>query len=115
MRAFITMFRVASGDPWPESLTLVLEDGELNFKACTYMCSFIVIVCWISLEVRWLHCSGAASDAPRARACVRDRKRAMMRVRACGVRVRVRGECVHACESACACARARTHCKRRRG
>ena len=51
MRAFITMFRVASGDPWPESLVLVLEDGEMNWTACAYMCSFIIIACWISLEV----------------------------------------------------------------
>ena len=51
MRSFITMFRVASGDPWPESLVLVLEDGEMNWTACAYMCSFIVIACWISLEV----------------------------------------------------------------
>ena len=51
MRAFITVFKVASGDPWPESLVLVLEDGEMNWTACAYMCSFILIACWISLEV----------------------------------------------------------------
>ncbi len=51
MRAFVTMFRVASGDPWPASLVLVLEDGEMNWTACAYMCTFIVIACWISLEV----------------------------------------------------------------
>ena len=50
-RAFVTMFRVASGDPWPESLALVLEDGETNWATCAYMCSFIIIACWISLEV----------------------------------------------------------------
>ena len=51
MRAFITMFKVASGDPWPESLVLVLEGGETNWTASAYMCSFIIIACWISLEV----------------------------------------------------------------
>ena len=51
MRSFITMFRVASGDPWPESLVLVLESGEMNWTACAYMCSFIILACWISLEV----------------------------------------------------------------
>ena len=50
-RAFITMFRVASGDPWPASLVLVLNDGDMNWKACTYMCSFIILAVWISLEV----------------------------------------------------------------
>ena len=39
------------GDPWPSSLVLVLENGEMNWTACAYMCSFIIIACWISLEV----------------------------------------------------------------
>jgi hypothetical protein len=51
MRAFITTFKVASGDPWPESLILVQEDGDMNWTACAYMCSLIIFACWIALEV----------------------------------------------------------------
>ena len=40
-----------AGDPWPESLVLVLENGEMNWTACAYMCSFIIFAVWISLEV----------------------------------------------------------------
>ena len=42
------MFRIASGDPWPDSLPILGEDGSIDYRTCLYMCSFIVIVCWVA-------------------------------------------------------------------
>ena len=41
------MFRIASGDPWPGSLPILNEDGSMEYSTCLYMCTFIVIVCWV--------------------------------------------------------------------
>jgi hypothetical protein len=51
VRGRLHTLQVASGDPWPESLVLVQEDGEMNWPACAYMCTFITFACWIALEV----------------------------------------------------------------
>ena len=51
VRGRLHTLQVASGDPWPESLVLVQEDGEMNWPACAYMCTFITLACWIALEV----------------------------------------------------------------
>ena len=42
------MFRIASGDPWPDSLPILDENGSIDYRTCLYMCSFIIIVCWVS-------------------------------------------------------------------
>ena len=41
------MFKVASGDPWPTSLPILDEDGSIDYQTCLFMCSFIIIVCWV--------------------------------------------------------------------
>ena len=43
------MFRIASGDPWPASLPILDENGSIDYNTCLYMCSFIIIVCWVRL------------------------------------------------------------------
>jgi hypothetical protein len=52
-RTLVTqMFKVASGDPWPSSLPIIDEDGTIDYQTCLFMCSFIVIVCWVCVCMR---------------------------------------------------------------
>ena len=41
------MFRVASGDPWPDSLPILDEDGSIDYRTCLYMCSFVIVIGWV--------------------------------------------------------------------
>ena len=51
-RAFVTLFRVTAGDPWPESdLPLLGENGNMNSGTVMFMMSYIVLVNWIFLQV----------------------------------------------------------------
>ena len=45
--AAFQMFRIASGDPWPDSLPILDEDGSIDYRTCLFMCSFVVVVCWV--------------------------------------------------------------------
>ena len=45
------MFRIASGDPWPESLPVLDENGSIDYTTCLYFCSFVIIVAWVYLTI----------------------------------------------------------------
>ncbi len=50
-RAFITLFRIAAGDTWVDTLPTLGPDGDLVWKPALYVCSFIVCSVWIVLQV----------------------------------------------------------------
>ena len=50
--AFITMFRVAGGEPWPwETLPAKESDGTTNFGVIFFFISYVVLVNWTLLQV----------------------------------------------------------------
>jgi hypothetical protein len=50
-KAFITLFFVTAGDPWPESLPKLREDGSADWVTAGYVIIFTVTVVWIFVEV----------------------------------------------------------------
>ncbi len=50
-RAFITLFRIAAGDTWIDSLAMLGPSGDLEWKPSLFICSFIVISVWVVLQV----------------------------------------------------------------
>ncbi len=50
-RAFVTLFRIAAGDTWIDTLPTLGADGDLEWKPALYVCSFIVLSVWIVLQV----------------------------------------------------------------
>jgi hypothetical protein len=50
-KAFITLFFVTAGDPWPETLPKLREDGSADWVTASYVIIFTVIVVWIFVEV----------------------------------------------------------------
>jgi hypothetical protein len=54
--AWLTMFRISSGDPWAECLPPVTEGGEVVMTNCLFGASYIVIVSWTLQQVRKYAC-----------------------------------------------------------
>ena len=50
--AFVTLFHVTAGDPWPEELPTVREDGSTDWAVAGFMLSFTIIVIWVILQAR---------------------------------------------------------------
>jgi hypothetical protein len=50
--AFLTLFLVTAGDPWPEALPLHNEDGTANWVAGGFVAGFTIVVVWVVLQVR---------------------------------------------------------------
>jgi hypothetical protein len=51
-RAFITMFRVAAGEPWPwEQLPAKADDNTTNFGSVLFFFSYVVLINWTLLQV----------------------------------------------------------------
>ena len=50
-RAFVSLFRLAAGDTWVDSLPALGPDGDLEWKPALYVCTFIVLSVWIVLQV----------------------------------------------------------------
>jgi hypothetical protein len=50
-RAFVTLFRIAAGDTWIESLPTLGPEGDLQWKPALFVCSFIVCSVWVVLQV----------------------------------------------------------------
>jgi hypothetical protein len=50
-RAFITLFRIAAGDTWIDSLPTLGPDGDLQWQPALFICSFIVCSVWVVLQV----------------------------------------------------------------
>ena len=51
-KALITLFYVTGGDPWPEALPRVNEDGTANWVVAGFVMTFTIMVVWIILEVK---------------------------------------------------------------
>ncbi len=51
-RAFVTMFRVAAGEPWPwEQLPAKADDNTTNFGSVLFFFSYVVLINWTLLQV----------------------------------------------------------------
>ena len=50
-RAFVTLFKIAAGDTWIDSLPLLNPDGDLEWRPALFICSFIIVSVWIVLQV----------------------------------------------------------------
>ena len=50
--AFLTLFYVAGGDPWPDALPKFNEDGSPNWSVALYIVGYTVIEIWVVLQVR---------------------------------------------------------------
>ena len=50
-RAFITLFRIAAGDTWIDSLPTLGPDGDLQWQPALFICTFIVCSVWVVLQV----------------------------------------------------------------
>ena len=50
-RAFLTLFYVAGGEPWPESLPKFNEDGTANWVVAAYIMGYTMIELWVILQV----------------------------------------------------------------
>ena len=50
-RAFVTLFRIAAGDTWIDSLPMLGPDGDLEWQPSLFVCSFIVCSVWVVLQV----------------------------------------------------------------
>ena len=57
-KAFITLFFVTAGDPWPETLPKLREDGSADWVTAGYVIIFTVTVVWIFVEVVPAHAPG---------------------------------------------------------
>ena len=50
--AFVTLFHVTGGDPWPETLPSYNEDGSVNWLVMGFIFGYTIIVIWVILQVR---------------------------------------------------------------
>ncbi len=50
-RAFVTLFKIAAGDTWIETLPTLTPNGDLEWKPALFVCTFIVLSVWIVLQV----------------------------------------------------------------
>ena len=50
--AFVMLFYVAGGDPWPESLAKFNEDGTVDWTVAMYVGIYTIIEIWVILQVR---------------------------------------------------------------
>ncbi len=76
--AMFSLFSVTGGEPWPESLPRLNEDGTANWGVMLFCSGYFVITTWIILQVLAPSCRGAsslqrgnASDA-KERGCLSD-------------------------------------------
>jgi hypothetical protein len=53
--AFVSMFRIAAGETWVDSMQLIDESGDLNWMNATFVCSYLVINVWVVLQVQHLN------------------------------------------------------------
>ena len=66
-KAFITLFFVSGGDPWPETLPKTNEDGSANWVTAGYVMVYTVVVDWVIIEAsrNGLHTARFPFPAPR--------------------------------------------------
>ena len=51
-RAFLTLFYVTGGDPWPDALPKFNEDGSANWIVAAYIMAYTMIEIWVILQAR---------------------------------------------------------------
>ena len=51
-RAFLTLFYVTGGDPWPDELPKFNEDGTANWVVAAYIMGYTMIELWVILQAR---------------------------------------------------------------
>ncbi len=51
-KGLVTMFKVAAGMGWPESLPAADGEGTLDYGAVCFFASFILVLNWTLLQVR---------------------------------------------------------------
>ena len=49
--AFFTLLLVTAGDPWPEAMPRLNEDGSANWPAMAYCACYIIVSTWLILQV----------------------------------------------------------------
>ena len=52
-KAFVALFRITAGDAWIESLPAHGPDGWLNPGSVMYQLTYVLIVNWTLLPIRW--------------------------------------------------------------
>ena len=50
-RAFLTLFYVTGGDPWPDALPKFNEDGTANWIVAGYIMCYTIVEIWVILQV----------------------------------------------------------------
>ena len=50
-RAFVTLFYVTGGEPWPEALPKFNEDGSANWIVAAFIMGYTMIEIWVILQV----------------------------------------------------------------
>ena len=54
--AWLTMFRITSGESWAECLPPVTEVGDVAVANCLFIASYFVVVCWTLQQARARPC-----------------------------------------------------------
>ncbi len=49
--AFVTLFHITAGDPWPEEPALYDKDGTVNWKVGVFHMAYEISVGWVILQV----------------------------------------------------------------
>lgn len=50
--AFVTLFHITAGDPWPEEPALYDQDGTVNWKVGGFHIAYEISVNWVILQAR---------------------------------------------------------------
>ena len=50
--AWLTMFRITSGESWADCLPPVTEGGDVAVANCLFIASYFVVVCWTLQQAR---------------------------------------------------------------
>ncbi len=64
--AFVTLFHITAGDPWPEDPPLFEESGLVIWKVAIFHMTYEISVGWVILQVRALSSSSnhSTEDMP---------------------------------------------------
>eukprot|EP00292_Cryptomonas_paramecium_P000167 CAMPEP_0113678112 /NCGR_PEP_ID=MMETSP0038_2-20120614/9720_1 /TAXON_ID=2898 /ORGANISM="Cryptomonas paramecium" /LENGTH=379 /DNA_ID=CAMNT_0000595621 /DNA_START=655 /DNA_END=1791 /DNA_ORIENTATION=- /assembly_acc=CAM_ASM_000170 len=50
-RALVTLFKVTSGDPWPDEPRIQKEDGRVDYSVVGFQFAYTVVVLWVIVQV----------------------------------------------------------------
>ena len=54
--AFFTLLFVTAGEPWPDSLSRLHEDGTANWTVLSFCGCYIIVSTWLILQARRRSC-----------------------------------------------------------